>query len=75
MAQLFSAILFSLAGMAAMTFTAAMLRQEWSRIMTVLSGRELRQARIAATPQLRVRPRSWDRPEPRRALPPLRAAA
>ena len=75
MAQLFSALFFSLATMAAIAFTLAMLRGEWSRIVVILSGQALQEARAAAAPQVRFRQRAWNRAERRRSSSPLRAAA
>ena len=74
MAQLFSALFFSIACIAAVALIAGLLRGEWARVTAILSGRELETAR-AARPQVRVRMRAWGRPEPRRTPQPLRAAA
>lgn len=72
MAQLFSAMFFGLMCAVAFAMVVAMLRAEWARVAMILSGRQLADARIP--PQIRVRVRSWNRPEQRRA-PSLRAAA
>jgi hypothetical protein len=72
MVQLFSAVFFSLACVAAFALIATMLRRDWSRVASILAGAELEKARASAP---RIRVRSWNRPEPRRAAPPLRAAA
>lgn len=73
MAQFFSVLFFGLAGIAALALVGAMLRGEWARIIMILSGRELSGAQAAA-PRVRVRQRSWNRPE-QRALQQRRAAA
>jgi hypothetical protein len=72
MAQFFSALFFSLACVATIAMTAAMLRRDWSRVVSIVTGAELDRARAAAP---RIRVRAWNRPEPRRAAQPLRAAA
>ncbi|HYZ48068.1 MAG TPA: hypothetical protein VE567_04160 [Sphingomonas sp.] len=74
MAQLFSAIFFCLACIAALAMIATMLHGEWARVAAILSGRELAVAR-ATVPQMRVRLRASSRTEPRRPPQPLRAAA
>ena len=74
MAQLFCALFFSLVAIGAMALVCGMLRQEWARVVAILGGRELQHARAAA-PEVRVRVRSWLRPELRYAVRPLRAAA
>jgi hypothetical protein len=72
MAQLFSALFFTVACVAALAMIATMLRGEWSRVMSILIGTEMAKARAAAP---RIRVRTWNRPEPRRAAPAMRAAA
>lgn len=74
MTQLFSALFFSLAALGATLIVVAMLREEWTRVAAILRGEELRHARSAA-PQVRVRLRTWPRPDLRRPARPLRAAA
>ncbi|NNM75388.1 hypothetical protein HJG53_00495 [Sphingomonas sp. ID1715] len=73
MAQIFSALFFTLAALGALGMITAMLRGEWQRVMAILSGEELAGARAAA-PRVRVRQRAWSRPE-LRAIPQRRAAA
>lgn len=72
MAQFFSALFFSLACMAAIAMIAAMLRRDGSRVISILAGADLERARAAAP---RIKVRTWNRLEPRRASPPLRVAA
>ena len=74
MAQLFSALFFSLVAIGAATMVVGMLRSEWARVAAILRGEELQHARAAA-PQVRVRARSWARPELRRPARPQRVAA
>lgn len=75
MAQLFSALFFTMAALAAAGFIAAMLRGEWARIEAVLNGTAIEQARLRSNLPVRVRLRAWNRAEARQALPTLRAAA
>ena len=74
MAQIFLGIFFSLAAIGAFVMIAAMLRAEWRRVVAILSGAELAVARASA-PRVRVRQRTWGRPEPRSALQRHAAAA
>jgi len=74
MAQLFSALFFSLALVATLAMIAVMLRRDWSRAVAILSGSELEQAR-ASVPRVRVRVRSWSSTEWRLTPKPERAAA
>lgn len=75
MAQLVSILFFSVALIAGVAMIVAMLHGEWDRIRAVLNGEMLDQANAQSRPQVRVRLRSWNRAEARRALPTLRAAA
>ena len=74
MAQIFSAIVFTLAAIGALAFVAGMLRNKWDRVLAILCGEELAGARALASPRVRVRMRTWKAPVQRRAQP-LRAAA
>ena len=62
MAQIFFSVFFSLAVIGAALAIAAMLRQEWTRVVAILSGAELAQAQASA-PRVRIRQRAWGRPE------------
>jgi hypothetical protein len=74
MAQLFSASFFSLIAIGATVFVVAMLWQEWARVAAILRGEELQHAQTVS-PRVRVRLRSWSRPELCRPARSLRAAA
>lgn len=74
MAQLFSALFFSFLALGATLMVFAMLRAEWSRVAAILRGDELHHAG-ATVPQVRIKLRTWSRPEPRRPATQLRAAA
>ena len=74
MAQIFSALFFTLAAIGATALIAGLLRSEWDRVVTILAGEELGHARAFANPRVRVRVRAWKAPVQRRAQP-LRAAA
>lgn len=74
MAQVVSVLFFTLACMAAIAFVAAMLRDEWGRVIAIVAGCELEQAYDAA-PRVRVRVRAWPRAEERRPGPAKYAAA
>jgi len=74
MAQIFSALFFTLAAIGAALFVIRMLQSEWHRVLAILAGEELGHARAFANPRVRVRVRAWKGPTPRRAQP-LRAAA
>ena len=73
MAQVFSALFFSLAAIASMLLIAGLLRREAGRVMFILLGRELSYAR--APGRVRIRMRTWTRSETRRHLSPQRTAA
>lgn len=74
MAQFFSALFFSLAAAGAALFVFRMLRNDWDRVVAILGGEELENARALAAPRVRVRMRSWSAQD-RRRVQPLRAAA
>ena len=74
MAQIFSALFFSLAAIGAAAFVIRMLRSEWHRVRAILGGTELGHARALQAAPVRVRMRAWTGPAPRRVQP-LRAAA
>lgn len=74
MAQIFSALFFTLAAIGATALIAGLLRSEWDRVLAILCGEELAGARALASPRVRVRMRTWKAPVQRRAQP-LRAAA
>ena len=69
MAQIFSNLFFGLALIGTCAMIAAMLREEWTRIVSILSGEQLKASRATMSP-VRVRTRSRARPEPRRPLQP-----
>ena len=75
MAQFFSALFFTAVALATGTLVAAMLRDAWARILSILSGAAYEQARVRANPAVRVRMRAWRRSEACQARAPLRAAA
>ena len=75
MAQFFSALFFTAVAAAAGVLVAAMLRDAWARILSILSGAAYEQARVHANPAVRVRMRAWRLSEAYQARPPLRAAA
>lgn len=74
MGQIFSAMFFTLTAIGAIALIAAMLRNDWTRVLAILAGEELAGARALANPRVRVRQRAWKAPVLRRA-PPMRAAA
>ena len=74
MAQIFSALFFTFAAIAAAIFVVRMLRDEGERVLAILAGEELGRARASAAAPVRVRVRAWRVPSPRRVQP-LRAAA
>ena len=74
MAQIFSALFFTFAAIAAVIFVVRMLRDEGERVLAILAGEELGRARASARAPVRVRVRAWRVPSLRRVQP-LRAAA
>jgi hypothetical protein len=73
MAHILFEVFFSLAAIGAIMMIVAMLRAEWPRVASILSGDALAQAR-ASTPRVRIRQRAWGRPE-LRSVPQRRAVA